>query len=151
PPPGSVSAPAPAPFRDHARAQRELAGLKSRLPERTFSALLRLLSETPDPDQALSFVERLLSESDPQIAELLDSDHVLLHYALLIFGHSHWLGERLLHNPDLLRSLQRDRDLERSLGCDDFLESFGRFRARSGQADISLLLARFRKREYVRI
>src|SRR5262249_9368288 len=34
---------------------------------------------------------------------------------------------------------------------DDFLESFGRFRARSGQADISLLLARFRKREYVRI
>jgi [glutamine synthetase] adenylyltransferase / [glutamine synthetase]-adenylyl-L-tyrosine phosphorylase len=149
--PNPVSSVASASFRDQARAQRELAGLKSRLPERTYAALLRLLTETPDPDQALSLMGRLVSEGDAQIAELLGSDHALLHYALLIFGHSHWLGETLLQNPDLLRSLPRDRNLERSLGRDDFLENLARFRARSGEADISLLLARFKKREYVRI
>lgn len=110
-----------------------------------------LLAESPDPDQALSLLERLLNQCSSELVALLDRDHVLLHYAIVLFGHSYWLGEALIHNSDVLLSLQRDKNLERSLEREDFLERLDRFRSRFEEKDVSLLLARFKKREYVRI
>jgi glutamate-ammonia-ligase adenylyltransferase len=74
----------------------------------------------------------------------------------LIFGHSYWLGEALIQNSDILCSLQREKDLERSLEREDFLDRLQRFRSHflashSEDTDVSLLLARFKKREYIRI
>ncbi|HMC30765.1 MAG TPA: hypothetical protein VKL99_08005 [Candidatus Angelobacter sp.] len=137
-------------FRDQTRARGDLEALQARIPTGTFAALPPLLSEIPDPNQALSFLERLSAQCGELIA-LLDSDHVLLHYALLIFGHSYWLGETLIHNPDLFSVLHRDKNIERSLDREDFRENLARFRSRLADAELSLLLARFKKREYVRI
>src|SRR5207249_3493671 len=40
---------------------------------------------------------------------------------------------------------------DRSLSREEFHESLARFRSRSFETDVSLLLARFKRREYVRI
>src|SRR5579864_821312 len=125
--------------------------LESRLSAETVVALLHLLAESPDPDQALSLLERLLNQSSDELVALLNRDHVLLHYAVVIFGHSYWLGEALIQNSDVLLSVQREKNLERSLEREDFLDRLDRFRSLSEETDISPLLARFKKREYVRI
>jgi [glutamine synthetase] adenylyltransferase / [glutamine synthetase]-adenylyl-L-tyrosine phosphorylase len=138
-------------FRDETRARQELACLQSRLSAGLFAAVLPLLSATPDPGQALSLLERLIVLRGDECIALFNSDHVSLHYVLLIFGHSYWLGETLIHNPDLLHSLQANENLERSLEPEDLQANFDRFRTRSAEEDASLLLARFKKREYVRI
>jgi len=138
-------------FRDPLRARRTLGELQSRLMEVTIQALPSLLIDIPDADQALMLLERLVSTSDDRLAKLLDGDHSLLHRILLLCGHSYWLGEALVQNVDLIPGLQRDRDLQRTLEREDFLESYARVRARSSEAEASLLLARFKKRALVRI
>jgi glutamate-ammonia-ligase adenylyltransferase len=112
-------------------------------------ALPGLLAESPDPDCALRLFERL-TES-PEIVRLLDRHNFLVHYAIVVFGHSRFLGETLIQNPDLLQSFLREKNLDRSFSQEEFHESLARFRARSFETDVSLTLARFKRREYVRI
>ncbi len=114
------------------------------------ASLPALLSESPDPDSALMLLERLTTGS-PEIAHLISRHNSLAHYAIVVFGHSRFLGETLLQNTDLLQSFLRDKNLDRSFSREEFHEALARFRARSFETDISLLLARFKKREYVRI
>lgn len=140
-----------APFREGERAQQNFARIRARAPYEFVTALSSLLAESPDPDQALNLFERLVSEGNEQLIRTLNSNRVLLHYTITVFGHSYWLGETLIQNQDVLYSLQREKNLERSLGLDDYREHFARFRARSLETDTSVLLARFKKREYVRI
>lgn len=139
------------PFRQPERARRDLEQVESRVSAGTLAALLHLLGESPDPDQALSLLDRLLNQSSGEVIALLDRDHVLLHYAVVIFGHSYWLGEALIQNADVLLSVQLDKNLERSQEREDFLDRLNHFRSHSEEKDISPLLARFKKREYVRI
>ena len=138
-------------FRERDRALRDFQRIHSRASREIVLALASLLAETPDPDQALNLVEQLITGSSDELIALLDRERVLLHYAVAVFGHSFWLGEALIHNPDIFYSLQRDKNLERSLSHEDFRENFARFRSRSVETEMSVLLARFKKREYVRI
>ena len=69
-----------------------------------------------------------------------------------MFGHSAWLGETLIQNIDLFREVRtRDRSLDRSCSREEFREEFARMHSRSPDSDMAVSLARFRKREYVRI
>ena len=140
-----------APFREGERAQQNFSRIRSRAPHELVAALAPLLAESPDPDQALNLFERLVSEGNEQLVSMLNKNRVLLHYTIALFGHSYWLGETLIHNQDLLYSLQREKNLERSLGREDYREHFARFRSHSLDTDTSVLLARFKKREYLRI
>lgn len=140
-----------APFREGERAQQNFSRIRARAPQELLAALTPLLAESPDPDQALNLFERLVSEGDEQLISMLNKNRVLLHYTITLFGHSYWLGETLIHNKDLLYSLQREKNLERSLGREDYREHFARFRSHSLDTDTSVLLARFKKREYLRI
>ena len=140
-----------APFRDGERAQQNFSRIHARVPHELEAALALLLAESPDPDQALNLFERLVSESNEQLIGMLNKNRVLLHYTIALFGHSYWLGETLIHNQDILYLLQREKNLERSLGREDYREHFARFRSHSFETDTSVLLARFKKREYVRI
>ena len=116
------------------------------------AALPTLLAESPDPDSALNLLERLTGAPESyEPVRRLDRSRFLIHYAIAVFGYSQWLGETLIQNTDLLQNLLRDRTLDRSHSREDFLEHFARFRSRSFETDISLLLARFKKREYIRI
>lgn len=136
-------------FRERGRAKENFARIAARAPGEFVAALASFLSQSPDPDQALNLFERLVGEGSEQLIQTLNKNRVLLHYCVALFGHSYWLGETLVHNQDLVYSLQRERTLERSLSREHFRESFARFR--SFETDASVLLARFKKREYVRI
>jgi glutamate-ammonia-ligase adenylyltransferase len=138
-------------FREHERAKQNLARIAARVPHELLTALLLLVAESPDPDQALNLFERLVSESSEQLIHTLNKNRVLLHYCIALFGHSYWLGETLVHNQDLIYSLEREKNPERSLGREYYRESFARFRSHSFETDASVLMARFKKREYVRI
>src|SRR5256886_4146414 len=95
--------------------------------------------------------DRMVSEAPPEVVRLLDRHNSLAHYAIVVFGHSRFLGETLIQNTDLLHSFLREKNLDRSFSREEFHESLARFRSRSFETDISLLLARFKRREYVRI
>ncbi|HSM79708.1 MAG TPA: hypothetical protein VLT57_18850 [Bryobacteraceae bacterium] len=138
-------------FRNRDRARRDLEEVRSRVPAGLFSALLVLLGESSNPDQALNLFERLAAGPGDELIRLLDRNRVLLHYVLAIFASSYWLGDGILRHPEIFHALQREKNLERSLGREDYRENLARFRSRSVETDISTLLAAFKKREYVRI
>ena len=144
-----TSATAHIPFRNPDGAKLSLAAASPRVCPALAAALPGLLAESPDPDCALRLFERL-TES-PEIVRLLDRHNFLAHYAIVVFGHSRFLGETLIQNPDLLQSFLREKNLDRSFSQEEFHESLARFRARSFETDVSLTLARFKRREYVRI
>ena len=129
----------------------DLQRVIARLPPGLADALPALLAECNDPDSALILFDRLLTATSPEVLRLLERHPALAHYALLVFGHSRYLGETLIQNPDLLQSFLRDQNLGRSFSREDFQESLARFRSRTLETDISLILARFKRREYVRI
>jgi glutamate-ammonia-ligase adenylyltransferase len=137
------------PFHNPESPSLNLERASARLSPILAAALRSLLVEAPDPDGALLLFERL-SES-PDVPRLLERNNFLAHYAIVVFGHSRFLGETLLQNTDLLPSLLREKNLDRSFSQEEFHESLARFRARSLENDVSLILARFKRREYVRI
>src|SRR5438105_3939957 len=136
---------------DRESANQNFARVVERLSPTLGGALPGLLVESPEPDSALILLERLISEPTGEIACLLNRDNFLAHYAIVVFGHSRFLGETLIQNTDLLQSFLRERNLDRSFSREEFHESLARFRSRSFESDVSLLLARFKRREYVRI
>jgi len=138
------------PFQDPHTSNATLARIANRVSPALAALLPGLLAESPDPDTALLFFDRLVSES-AGIIQLLNRHNFLAHYALLVFGHGRFLAETLIQNTDLLQSFLREKNLDRSLSREEFHESLARFRSRSFETDVSLLLARFKRREYVRI
>jgi len=139
------------PFQEPSRASLNWSRVIQRLSPELASTLLALLAESPDPDSALILFDRLVNECSAETIHLLERHHTLVHYAVVVFGHSLFLGDTLIQNPDLLQGLLRDRNLNRSFSREDFQQNLARFRSRSFQTDLSLLLARFKRREYVRI
>ena len=138
-------------FRDPVAAARNLSRLQPRLGAETFQSLLYVLLDSPDPDSAVVLLDRLLEKVPRESADSLSHNPNLLHYACAVFAHSNWLGEALVRNPGQLRRIDDRMDVGRSWSCEEFREELARFQVRSGTGDPSQLLARFRKREYVRI
>src|SRR5512146_17406 len=137
--------------RDPAAALANLERIRQRVPVGVSRAVVPLLAESPDPDSALNLFERLTATGNAELFRMFDRYHFLLHYALLVFGYSQYLGETLIQNPDLFHSLLREKSLDLSRSREELQEAFARFRSRSLETDVSLLLARFKRREYVRI
>src|SRR6478609_6017659 len=135
-------------FRNPDLAKLNLERVCARLSPGLAGALPGLLAEAPDPDGALLLLERLCESAET--VRLLEQHNFLAHYALVVFGHSRFLGETLVQNADLLASFLRERNLDRSFSQEEFHESLARFRTRSSES-VALTLARFKRREYVRI
>src|SRR5438874_2836897 len=138
-------------FQDPAAARLTFERVSTKLSPALGSALPALLAESPDPDSSLLRFDRLVTEASAEILRLLESHPFLAHYAIAVFGHSRYLGETLVQNTDLLHTFLREKKLDRSFSHEEFSEALARFRSRSFERDNSLLLARFRRREYVRI
>ena len=138
-------------FRDRETAGKSFERVQLKLSASLAKALPALLSESPDPDSALLLFERLVSEGSPEILRLMEAHPFLAHYAIAVFGTSWYLGETLIRNHDLLQTFLREKKLDRSCSREDFAEALARFRSRSFERDGSLLMARFKRREYVRI
>ena len=138
-------------FHDPRTALQNYERTSRKLSQSLGQALPALLGESPDPDSALLLFERLVSEASPEIVRLIEDHPFLAHYAIAVFGNSWYLGETLIRNPDLLRTLLREKGLDRSFSHEDFSEALARFCSRSSDRNGAQLLARFKRREYVRI
>ncbi len=143
--------PAFARVRDRQRAAANLANIAARVTPGVAAAIPLLLADVPDVDAALNLFERLTGSASSEVLRGLDRQPTLMRYALMVFGYSHFLGETLIKNPDLFHALGREGALDRSHSREEFREAFARFRSRSFETDESALLARFKRREYVRI
>lgn len=138
------------PFHHPESAKLTLSRVLGSLSPPLASAIPGLLAESPDPDVALMLFDRLITESS-EVLRLLNRHHSLAHYAIVVFGYSRYLGETLIQNSDVLQSFLREKNLDRSFSREEFHEALARFRSRSFETDVSQLLARFKRREYVRI
>src|SRR5215472_6935739 len=136
--------------RDRERAGINLIHLRARLSEDTIQLLLRLLVDAPDPDQALNLCERLVGQAGDEFLKTL-ADPTILRYALVVFGHSYWLGEALLQTPEILSTLRKEKSLERFLGREAYRLRLEQYRSGTSGIDVATLLARFKKRECIRI
>ena len=138
------------PFQDPDGSKLHFLRVTKQLSSTLANTLPSLVAESPDPDSAILLFDRLVHEH-PETATLLNRHHFLAHYAVVVFAHSRFLGETLIQNPDLLQSFLREKNLDRSFSREEFHETLARFRSRSFETDVSLLLARFKRREYVRV
>jgi glutamine synthetase adenylyltransferase len=134
-------------FRDPDAARQNFDRVSAKLSSALKHALPSLLAETPDPDSAVLLFDRFISESSPEILRLLEAHPFLAHYAIAVFGHSWYLGETLIRNPDLLHGFLREKKLDRSLSREEFSEArqvpFGLFSA------MDRCSWQFKRREYV--
>jgi len=138
-------------LRDSQAVASSIARIEQRVPAGVYSSFSALLRGSANPEATVNQFERLTETASPELLALLDKHPSLVHYAVVVFGNSSWLGDTLIHNPDLFYSLLRDRNLDRTHSREEFQESFARMRSRSFETDTAALLARFKRREYVRI
>jgi glutamate-ammonia-ligase adenylyltransferase len=138
-------------FQEPETAHRNFERVSGKLSPALASALPALLAESPDPDSSLLLFERLVDEALPEILRMIESHPFLAHYAIAVFGNSRYLSETLIQNTDLLHTFLREKKLDRSFSHEEFSEALARFRSRSLERDVPLLMARFKRREYVRI
>jgi glutamate-ammonia-ligase adenylyltransferase len=138
-------------FHDPVAAAKNLSRSREVVSEPVFAAFLQFLATSPSPDSVVVQFERLMEAAPRELARAFEKQPILLHYATLVFGYSAWLGETLIQNLDLFRKVGRDNSLDRPCSREEFREEFARLRSRSPDNDLAVSLARFRKREYVRI
>lgn len=138
-------------FAHPARARADLALLRTRLPDRLYDWLPTVLAQVPDPDGALNRLERFTREAGRRVLDALVRQLALLHYLLALFSHSRFLSETLLQQPDLIVWLGREKHLERLRSKEELLEEYARFQTTTLDVDPALALARFKRRQYLRI
>ncbi len=148
-------------FDEPARAESNLAAVARLLPKKLWTTLPALLAQLPDPGGALNYLERFLSErtaqeSSPQRAlEYMKRHPAALHHLLVVFSYSRFLAEMLVQEPELLVWLHRPYgaggQLEQLKSKEEFHAEFARFQKAAQDLPPRGLLARFKRREYLRI
>jgi glutamate-ammonia-ligase adenylyltransferase len=96
-------------------------------------------------------LEELWQRYPAEAGASFESSTLALRACVALFGCSQWLGQTLLQNPDLLQLFARPMWLASAPSDEGVREQFARFRLRFHETALPLLLARFRRREYVRI
>lgn len=109
-----------------------------------------LVRDLPDAEGARMFYERLAAE-DARAAQRLVRDEGLLSDALALAAWSPLLGTTLAQNPDYLNWLARERADTHVRTTEELGESLARFALTHSQVEPQVALARFRRRELLRI
>lgn len=108
------------------------------------------MRDLPDAEGARLFLERLGAEH-PRAVTTLKRDTGLFSDALALTAWSPLLSTTLAQNPDYLAWLARERAHMRVKSREELTESLARFALTNSQLDVQVLLARFRRRELLRI
>ncbi len=110
----------------------------------------KLIKDLPDAEAAERFFLQF-SEKFPNDAKKLKKDEGLLSDVLTLASFSPLLATTLLQNPAYISWLKRQKTFQKVRGKDDILESLARFSFTNSSLDTNILLARFRRRELLRI
>ena len=141
-------------FNEAGAAEANLAILRTRLSQQPWERLPTLLAQVPNPDDSLNFLERYLRDAPASVTRHLETHPAALHYLLSLFSFSRFLSESLVQEPELILWLDRrgaKEGLERMKSRDDVLEDCYRFSTMAFDSPPAVLLARFKRREYLRI
>lgn len=109
-----------------------------------------LIRELPDPEGARHFRERAAAASQ-RAARAFGRDEGLLADALALAAWSPLLATTLEQNPEYLGWLARERADARVRTTEELSESLARFALTHTQAPVQAQLARFRRREQLRV
>jgi glutamate-ammonia-ligase adenylyltransferase len=109
-----------------------------------------LIRERPDPEGARLFYERVTA-ADGRAARAFARDERLLADALALAAWSPLLAATLEQNPDYLNWLARERADARVRNTEELSESLARFALTHTQVSPQVQLARFRRRELLRV
>jgi glutamate-ammonia-ligase adenylyltransferase len=109
-----------------------------------------LLQDLPDPEAARRFFSQFSEKHSSQAKKLLKNDG-LLSDVLTIAAFSPLLATTILQNPSYVAWLGRYRGERKVRDKEELLESLARFSLVNSQVEPNVLLARFRRRELLRI
>ncbi len=109
-----------------------------------------LINELPDPAGAKRFFNEF-SEKHPGQTKKLDQNAGLLSDVLTVSNYSPLLATTILQHPNYVTWLSRERDSSAVREKEELLESLARFALTHSQLETHVLLARFRRRELIRI
>jgi len=109
-----------------------------------------LIKNLPDSEAARRFHSEF-SNKYPGKLKTLEKDEGLFSDVLTIAGFSPLLTTTILQNPEYISWLKRERKNSTIREKDEFLESLARFALTNSQVETNVLLARFRRRELIRI
>jgi [glutamine synthetase] adenylyltransferase / [glutamine synthetase]-adenylyl-L-tyrosine phosphorylase len=138
-------------FEEPGKAEGNLERLEKQLAPTLLTPLASLLSGSPDPDGALNLLERYADGASSQILAELARHPTALSYLIAIFGYSGYLAETLLSEPQLVVQFARDRNFVKLKSKEDLMQDFARFSTTNPDPWLAALLARFKRRNYLRI
>src|SRR3984893_3311560 len=110
----------------------------------------RLLRQLPESHGAQLLFDQLVGQHE-HARRLFQREPGLLSDVLTIAAWSPLLATTLEQNPDYIAWLQRERATTRVRTREEMGESLARFALTNSQLDPHVLLARFRRRELLRI
>jgi glutamate-ammonia-ligase adenylyltransferase len=139
------------PFLDPAKAVQNVARLEQQLAPTLMAPLASLLAHSPDPDGALNLLERYAEQAPAEVLGEIARNPTALTYLVAIFGYSAFLAETLLVEPDLVVQFARDRNFAKLKSLEDLMQDYARFSTTSPDHWLSAQLARFKRRNYLRI
>ncbi|HEX8247023.1 MAG TPA: hypothetical protein VF599_02470 [Pyrinomonadaceae bacterium] len=115
-----------------------------------FADIKIFLKDLPDAESAERFF-RQLSEQKPSEANKILKNKGLLSDVLTLASFSPLLATTILQNPQYISWLARRRSEAKIRDKEELLESLARFSLTNSQTEPPVLLARFRRRELMRI
>ncbi|MGI8742223.1 MAG: glutamine-synthetase adenylyltransferase [Bryobacteraceae bacterium] len=135
-------------FRDPARARLEFKEVTQDLDAGAAGHIESLLSRTPDPDRAVSYLNNL-KHRQPAAFQRLATSPSLAAQLIAVFSYSHFLTDELLQNPHWL---EEAGSLERGWSRDEYETSLLEYlEALPAATPDALALALFRRRHILRI
>ncbi|HEY8559865.1 MAG TPA: DUF294 nucleotidyltransferase-like domain-containing protein [Pyrinomonadaceae bacterium] len=114
------------------------------------NSLDSIIRDLPEPDAARRFLEQFGEKNLAQKNKLLKNEG-LLSDVLTLVAFSPLLATTLLQNPNYLSWINRHRAESKVRDKEELLESLGRFSLMNSTIEPQILLARFRRRELLRI
>ncbi|HEV2493881.1 MAG TPA: hypothetical protein VG204_12515 [Terriglobia bacterium] len=138
-------------FHDPPRAERNLIRVEERLAPELMAPLASLLTESPDPDGALNLLDRYAHGAAPEVLAELSNAPSALTYLVAVFGFSGYLAETFLAEPALPLQFARDRHFAKLKSREELMQDYARFATTSPDHWLSAQLARFKRRNYLRI
>ena len=138
-------------FEEPGKAEGNLERLEQQLAPTLLTPLASLLVGSPDPDGALNLLERYAHGAPSQVLAELARYPTALSYLIAIFGYSGYLAETLLSEPQLVLQFARDRNFTKLKSKEDLMQDFARFSTTNPDPWLAALLARFKRRNYLRI
>jgi glutamate-ammonia-ligase adenylyltransferase len=110
----------------------------------------KLSQDLPDADSAIRFFAQFSEQNQLQVKKLRN-DSGLLSDVLALAAFSPLLAATILQNPDYVPWLKRQKTSQKVREKPELLESLARFSFTNSELETNVLLARFRRRELLRI